>query len=229
MAAKKTTNRSESPDLIILQQNVCKASKGTNILDLCSSSDDEQSNDEFHNYNVNVSGLQRKRTRNVSNKQYLPSHKRRKLNINNHNIQSDNQNDQKNTNNTHKTDDINKIENDCEQKTDTTKHNVSENKFKISQSEIRLRRTGGNPSSYVSCFTECIRHKQGIYGNIAGRSTNDEYHVSIHKDKCGYMHGKCTCPCQKKISDDKWCKHIAALGITYIKEPNAFSYQSIVL
>ena len=67
-------------------------------------------------------------------------------------------------------------------------------------------------------FDELTKDENGISGTMQGRSTNREYAVSItelnHDDG---LKGCCSCP-----SWHNWCKHIAALGLAYVEDPDAF-------
>jgi hypothetical protein len=67
---------------------------------------------------------------------------------------------------------------------------------------------------YVGEFTHRLRVEHTIVGRVAGNY--GVYAVSLHSDGL-QLTPACTCP-----ADMEFCRHVVALGLTYLEEPNSF-------
>ena len=191
-----------SPDLIVLPSQPF-------ILDLCSSSDDDNNSEDYHDYNI---GQSNRRSLDSSDNyaSYTPPSKKRRINQEESDPQQsesdDNNSDSESSN--HEEDEDSDIET-----TDDLTRLITRARV-YNQSD---KRSIDRADEYISDFDSCYRTKHCIFGTIEGRSTWQDYRVKIFITNGNRLGGSCSCP-----SWHHWCKHLVALGITFVESSDQF-------
>ena len=118
-----------------------------------------------------------------------------------------------------------KDNNDDEKVKKNKNENQNESKDKLryitmsSISDLCTDISWSRAQEYIDCFIECNKTDDSIFGSIEGRSHPINYNVSISVRDLGELDGECSCP-----SHHYWCKHIGALGITFVQHKDKFEY-----
>lgn len=99
-----------------------------------------------------------------------------------------------------------------------TKTAVSRSRFPLTEKELRNSfdpKTWGRAQDYVGAFENPEATSREIRGNVTG---NYGTYTAILRRIGDSLEFACSCP----AADDMDCKHAAALGLTYLRDPGVF-------